>query len=318
MSLLEPSAKWKIVFMGTPLFAAPVLEKLIEKENVIAIYTQPDRPRGRGQKTLPSLIKEMAQKYRIPCFQPLHFKAPSTLEELKALKPDLIVVIAYGLFLPQRVLDIPPHKTLNIHPSLLPKYRGAAPLQWALIHGDHETGVTVLYVTPQMDAGDILLQKKIEILEEDTLETLQTKLSILGADLLIETIGGLKTNSLIPRLQDPKNISLAPKLSKEMGLLHWTQPARALFNLIRGANPWPGTYTILGKEVLKIHGAKVTDETFQGKAGKIHSLIENGIEVETPRGLLLLTEVQKPNKRKMNASEFLKGQKITLGSYLGT
>ena len=318
MSLLKTLAQWKVVFMGTPSFAAPVLEKLVEKENVIAVYTQPDRPRGRGQKILPSPIKEVAQKYHIACFQPPHFKDTSTIEELKKIKPDLIVVIAYGLFLPQSVLDIPVHKTLNIHPSLLPKYRGAAPIQWTLMNGDRETGVTVLYVTHHMDAGDILLQKKIEILEEDSSETLQTKLITLGTDLLMETILGLKENSLVPIPQNPQEVSHAPKLSKDMGRIDWTKPARILFNLIRGANPWPGTYTFLQKEVLKIHCAKITDETFQGKAGKIHSLTENGIEVETPQGLLLLTEVQKPNKRKMNASEFLKGQKLSLGSYLGT
>ncbi|MBI3019260.1 MAG: methionyl-tRNA formyltransferase [Deltaproteobacteria bacterium] len=318
MRLPEPLAKWKVVFMGTPSFAIPVLEKLIEKENVVALYTQPDRPRGRGQKTLPSPIKEMAQKYHIPCFQPPHFKSNSTVEELKNLHPDLIVVIAYGLFLPKSILDIPLHKTLNIHPSLLPKYRGAAPIQWALINGDHQTGVTILYVTPKMDAGDMLLQKKIEILEEDTCDSLQTKLSALGANLLIETISGLKNHSLTPIPQNPKEVSQAPKLSKEIGHIDWTKSARTLFNLIRGANPWPGTTTVLEKEPLKIHRARVTHETFQGKAGKIHSLTEDGIEVETCLGLLLLTEVQKPNKRKMKASEFLKGQKITLGSYLGT
>lgn len=312
------SPKWNVVFMGTPSFALPSLKKLIEKENVIAVYTQPDRPRGRGQKTLPSPIKEMAEEYRIPCFQPLHFKNRSTIEELKALDPDLIVVIAYGLFLPKSVLDIPPHKTLNIHPSLLPKYRGAAPIQWALINGDAETGVTILYVTPQMDAGDMLLQKKIKIREEDTYDSLQTKLSTLGADLLLETISGLKNRTLTPTPQNPKNVSQAPKLSKDIGHLDWSQSARTLYNLIRGANPWPGTTTFLETELLKIHAARVTDELFQGKAGKIHALTSEGMEVETPKGLLLLTEVQKPNKRKMKASEFLKGQKIALGSYLGT
>ncbi len=318
MSLLEPLPRWKVVFMGTPLFATPVLEKLIEQENVVAIYTQPDRPRGRGQKMLPSPMKEIARNYHILCFQPPHFKETSTLEDLRALKPDLIIVIAYGLFLPKSVLDIPVHKTLNIHPSLLPKYRGAAPIQWALINGDSEIGVTILYVTPKMDAGDILLQKKVKILEEDTSETLQTKLSALGADLLMETISKLKNHTLTPLPQNPKEVSCAPKLSKDMGRLDWTKPARTLFNLIRGANPWPGTYTLLGRELLKIHRAKVIHETFSGKAGKIHAVTQEGIEVETPRGLLLLTEVQKPNKRKMKASEFLKGQKIALESYLGT
>ena len=311
-------SKWNVVFMGTPSFAIPVLEKLIEKENVVAVYTQPDRPRGRGQKTLPSPIKEMAEKHHIPCFQPPHFKSTSTVEELKALHPDLIVVIAYGLFLPKSILDIPLHKTLNVHPSLLPKYRGAAPIQWALMNGDRETGVTILYVTPKMDAGDLLLQKKIDILEEDTCDFLQTKLSTLGADLLIETILGLKNKTLSSIPQNQKFVSQAPKLSKEMGHIDWSRPARTLFNLIRGANPWPGTTTFLENEPLKIHSAKVTDETFQGKAGKIHSLTEDGIEVETPEGLLLLTEVQKPNKRKMKASEFLKGQKISLGLFLGS
>lgn len=314
--------KWKVVFMGTPLFAIPVLEKLIENEDVIAVYTQPDRPSGRGQKMTPPPVKTVAQKHHIPCFQPPHFKKASTIEELKSLHPDLIVIIAYGLFLPKSVLDIPPHQTLNVHPSLLPQYRGAAPIQWALINGDAQTGVTILYVTPEMDAGDILMQKKVKISDEDTADSLQSKLCILGADLLIETLGGLKHHTITPRPQNPpknsKEISLSPKLSKEISEIDWTKPARTLFNLIRGANPWPGTYTYLQGELLKIHSAKVVSENFQGKAGKIHSMTEGGLVIETPQGLLLLTEVQKPNKRKMNASEFLKGQRIKPGSYLGT
>ena len=204
--------KWKIVFMGTPEFSVPALEALIYEEDVIAVYTQPDRPSGRGQKPTAPPIKVLAEKHKIPCYQPTRLKDTYEIQKLKSLAPDLIIVVAYGLFLPAEILNIPKHRCINIHPSLLPKYRGAAPMQWALIHGDAQTGVSIVYVTPKMDAGDILMQRTLSIREEDTLETLHDQLSKLGAKLLIKTVHELKKESLRPVPQDEKKVTLAPKL----------------------------------------------------------------------------------------------------------
>ncbi|MBI4041613.1 MAG: methionyl-tRNA formyltransferase [Deltaproteobacteria bacterium] len=309
---LEPL---KIVFMGTASFAVPALEKLIQHEKVIAVYTQPDRPRGRGQKLDMSPIKKIAVQHGIACYQPVTLTAPSHVKALKALAPDLMVVTAYGLFLPKDILDIPRLKTLNIHPSLLPKYRGAAPIQWAIIQGEEKTGVSIVYVTPEMDAGDILNQKNYAISMQDTYETLEPTLAELGASLLLETIDQIKKNKVAAKPQDPNQVTRAPKLTKEMGTLDWQAPAQQILNLIRGANPWPGTYTFLKDSVLKIHAARVIDPSTQGQPGKIRELSKQGILVETSQGLLLLTEVQKPNKKRIPATEFLKGEHLLPGQF---
>lgn len=308
---IEP---WRIIFMGTPAFAIPSLEEIAKNENVVALFTQPDKPKGRGQKMSPPPIKEVANQLRIPCFQPETLKSETVIHQIKNLSPDLIVVVAYGLFLPQKVLDIPKHKTINVHPSLLPKYRGAAPMQWALINGDKETGVTIAYIIEKMDAGDILMQKSIDIDDSDDYFSLEKKLSNIGSDLLSKTISFLKENKISPRPQNEKKATFAPKLRKETGRINWQQPARSILNLIRGANPWPGTFTICDREPLKIHHAKLLTEETAGIPGKIQTVSTEGISVETSKGVLLLTEVQKPNKKRMPVSEFLKGNPITPGS----
>ncbi|MEK7790271.1 MAG: methionyl-tRNA formyltransferase [Deltaproteobacteria bacterium] len=308
---IEP---WRIIFMGTPSFAISSLEGIAKKENVVAVFTQPDRPKGRGQKKTSPPIKEIAQKLKIPCFQPESLKSEPAIREIERLSPDLIVVVAYGLFLPKKILDIPKYKVINVHPSLLPKYRGAAPMQWALINGDKETGVTIAYIIEKMDAGDILMQKSIDIDDSDDYFSLEKKLSNIGSDLLSQTISFLRENKISPRPQNEKEATFAPKLRKEMGRINWQQPARFIFNLIRGANPWPGTFTLCDREPLKIHHAKLLTEEMAGIPGKIQTVSAEGISVETPKGVLLLTEVQKPNKKRMPVSEFLKGNPITPGS----
>lgn len=305
---------WRIIFMGTPAFAIPSLERIAKKETVIAVFTQPDRPKGRGQKKTAPPIKEIAQKLKIPCFQPESLKSETAVHEIEMLSPDLVVVVAYGLFLPKKILDIPKYKVINVHPSLLPKYRGAAPMQWALINGDKETGVTIAYIIEKMDAGDILMQKSIDIDDSDDYFSLEKKLSNIGSDLLSKTISFLKENKISPRSQNEKEATFAPKLRKEMGRINWQQPAHSILNLIRGANPWPGTFTICDREPLKIHHAKLLTEERVGIPGKIQTVSAEGISVETSKGVLLLTEVQKPNKKRMPISEFLKGNPITPGS----
>lgn len=309
---------WKIVFMGTPLFAIPSLEALIQHETVIAIYTQPDRPKGRGQKLSSSPVKEIAKKHHIHCLQPSTLHSEKLLFQFKKLEPDLAVVAAYGLFLPKGFIEIPKQRIINIHPSLLPRYRGAAPIQWSLINGDTQTGVSIIYLTPKMDSGDILLQESLPIRKEDHLESLQKKLADLSAKLLIQCIDSLKTNSIIPQKQEESQVVLAPKLTKEMGRIQWDTSAKEIFNLIRGANPWPGTFTFYNHELLKIHRAEMISENFLGTAGKIHLVSEKGIQVETPLGLLSLTEIQKPNKKKMSVAEFIKGYSIIRESFFQT
>ena len=300
--------------MGTPVFAIPSLEGMAKSENVIAVFTQPDRPKGRGQKKTSPPIKETAEKLKIPCYQPESLKSETVINDIRRLTPELIVVVAYSLFLPKKVLEIPKHKTINLHPSLLPKYRGAAPMQWALINGDRETGITISYITEAMDAGDILNQETMVVNDSDSLMTLEHKLSLLGADLLCKTISSLKEDKISVRAQNEKEATFAPKLRKEMGQIDWKKSARSIFNLIRGANPWPGTFAALEGEPLKIHQAKIISEEKGGTPGKIQSVSNEGIAVETVRGVLLLTEVQKPNRKRMPVAEFLKGCQITPGS----
>lgn len=304
----------KIIFMGTPAFAIASLEEIAKKENVIAVFTQPDRPKGRGQKTTPPPIKETAQKLNIPCYQPPSLKSETVINDIQKLKPDLIVVVAYGLFLPLKILEIPKYKTINVHPSLLPKYRGAAPMQWALINGEKQSGVTIAYIIEAMDAGDILMQESAAIDDSDNLVTLEHKLSHLGANLLCKTISLLKEGKISARTQDEKEVTFAPKLRKEVGQIDWKKSARSIFNLIRGANPWPGTFAIYQHAHLKIHSAKMVSEEGSGTPGKIVSVSKGGIATETARGVLLLTEIQKPNRKRMPIAEFLKGCPITPGS----
>lgn len=300
--------------MGTAPFAIPSLHGIAKEENIVAVFTQPDRPSGRGQKITAPPIKETAQKLKIPCFQPETLKSETIIHQIKNLSPDLIVVVAYGLFLPQKVLEIPAHKTINVHPSLLPKYRGAAPMQWALMNGDKETGVTIAYIIEKMDAGDILTQQSIDIDDSFDLPRLEATLSLLGANLLCNTLSSLKENKIAPQPQNEGAATFAPKLRKEMGRIDWNKTARSIFNLIRGTNPWPGTYATWQGGILKIHHATLLSEELNGVPGKIQSVSEKGITVETSKGALLLTEIQKPNKKRMSASEFLKGTSITPGS----
>lgn len=309
------TAPWKIIFLGTPEFAIPTLSALVQSEHVVAIFTQPDRPKGRGQKFAPPPVKIFAENHKIPCFQPEKIHNKEITERIKSFNPDLMVVVAYGLYIPSKILDIPQYKTINVHPSLLPQYRGAAPMQWALINGDSKTGVTILYVSPEMDAGDMLLQKEFPLDPNSTFESLHNNLSQVGAHLLIETIHGLKNQTLRPIPQDSSKATQAPKLTKEMGHIHWNKSAIEIYNLIRGANPWPGTYTVIQGEPLKICSARLLKETGNGTPGKVSGILEEGMVVETATGQLLLTEVQKPNKRKMTVLEFLRGNPLKIGSF---
>ncbi len=237
----------RLVFMGTPDFAATSLEALLRSDDsVVGVVTQPDRPKGRGQTLTPSPVKLLAQREQIPLLQPLKMKDPEFLQALTGWQPNLIVVAAFGRILPPVILSLPPLGCINVHGSLLPKYRGAGPIQWAIINGETETGITTMLMDEGMDTGAILLQETIPITPHDTAGTLSPRLAELGGKLLVETIAQLKAGTLVPRQQDSSRATMAPLLKKEDGVIDWALPATALANRIRGLAPWPGAYTTVG------------------------------------------------------------------------
>lgn len=297
-----------ILYMGTPSFAVPTLEAMLEaKWNVVGVVCQPDRPAGRGQKLTPPPVKELALAHGVPVYQPEKLrKNEDFLATLRAINPVLIVVVAYGNLLPQEVLDIPRFGCLNLHGSILPKYRGAAPIQWALIDGLTETGMTLMKMDLGMDTGDMLATATLSILPEDTSVTLAPKLANLGAQLAIEEIPRWVHGALKPQKQNDAEASMAPKLTKETGVLDFRRPARELHNLIRGVQPWPGATTTLMGQTIKVVGTQVVEDA-SGEPGSLLALTPQGWLVATGRGGLLLTHVQAPGKPPAAAADVARG-----------
>ncbi|MGQ0667502.1 MAG: methionyl-tRNA formyltransferase [Nitrospiraceae bacterium] len=309
----------RIVFMGTPEFAVPSLEALLKSDNqIVGIVTQPDRPKGRGQLLSPPPVKLVAQRAGIPLLQPLKIKTPDFLNALAAWKPDLIAVTAFGRILHAPILNLPPLGCVNVHGSLLPKYRGAAPVQWAVINGETETGITTMLMDEGMDTGPILLQDRIPILPEDTAGTLAPRLAALGGRLLVETITQLNAGTLTARPQDHAQATMAPLLKKEDGLLDWGLSAQALAHRIRGLSPWPGAYTFHGQERWNIWKAAPLQEPTQGLPGTIIGSTKQSLLVATGSGTLELLELQTANSRRMPVGQFLAGHRVDPGSKLGT
>jgi methionyl-tRNA formyltransferase len=309
----------RIVFMGTPDFAVPSLEALLKsEETVVGVVTQPDRPKGRGRALTPSPVKLVCQREGLPVLQPVKMKDPAFLDALKNWQPDLIAVAAFGRILPPAILNLPSKGCVNVHASLLPKYRGAGPIQWAIINGERETGITTMLMDEGMDTGAILLQEAVPIEPDDTAGTLSAKLAQVGGRLLLETVRRLKAETLVPRPQDHTQATLAPLLKKEDGLIDWTRPAVEIANRIRGLAPWPGAYTFAGEDLLKIWKATAkdgrTDKTFPGT---IIGLAKEAILVSTGDGLLSITEIQPANSRRMTAAQFLAGHQLSPGQVLG-
>ncbi|MCX8043592.1 MAG: methionyl-tRNA formyltransferase [Desulfobacterota bacterium] len=304
----------RIVFFGTPTFAVPTLRCLIERrENIIAVITQPDRRAGRGRTIVACPVKEYAVHHGIPVLQPEKVNSPEFLSNFKALNPDLAVVVAYGQIFSQALLDIPCYGFINVHASLLPAYRGPAPINWAIINGDTETGVTIMKVSLQMDAGDILLQEKTRILTDDDARSLHDRLADIGARLLGNAIDLLYHDGWKPQPQDHSKATYAPMLKKEDGCIEWTQEAQRIERQIRGMTPWPGCYTFLEKRLLKIHRAQVRPYRGNALPGTIVGLSRNGILTATGRDALLLTEVQLEGKKRMHVEEFLRGHVLQEG-----
>jgi len=309
------TSPWRIVFFGTPDFAVSTLKALLEgPDRVVGIVTQPDRGKGRGQRVIPSPVKKVALAHGVPSHQPDRVKDPSFQEEVKNLEPDLFVVVAYGQILPKSLLDIPKHGAINVHASLLPKYRGAAPISWALLKGEKVTGITTMMMDAGMDTGDILLQSEIPIGEGETFETLHDRLAELGAPLLKETIAGLKSEKITPVSQDPSGATYAPLIKKEDGRIVWSKEAEEIDRQVRAFNPWPGAYTQWEDRLLKVFGGEVRKGTPQGENGSVSWVGTDVIEVKTEKGCYRIREVQLEGGKRLSVRDFLQGHRIQMGA----
>ena len=308
----------RLVFMGTPNFAAASLEALLRSEDsVVGIVTQPDRPKGRGQILTPSPVKLLAHRQQIPLLQPIKIKDPEFFHTLAGWKPDLIAVAAFGRILPPAILSLPPLGCINVHGSLLPKYRGAGPIQWAIINGEIETGITTMLMDEGMDTGAMLLQETIPIAPDDTAGTLSPRLAELGGRLLVETITRLKAGALVLRRQDSSRATLAPLLKKEDGAIDWALPATALANRIRGLSPWPGAFTTVGGDRWTIWRALAFPGPLTKPPGSVVAITNEAIYVATGEGILAVMELQPANSRRMAVSQYLAGHPIAVGLLLG-
>ncbi|GJL54245.1 MAG: methionyl-tRNA formyltransferase [Nitrospirales bacterium] len=309
----------RVIFMGTPDFSVPTLAALLDSEYpVIGAVTQPDRPRGRGKTVTPSPVKELALTHDVPVLQPEKMKHPDFLSALQVLQPDVLVVAAFGRILPKVILDLPPRGCLNVHSSLLPKYRGAGPIQWALMNGEAETGITTMLMDEGMDTGPILLQETVSIEPEDTAQELSDRLAQVGGQLLLKTLRLWESNDITPTIQDSANATMAPMLRKEDGAITWGQPATMIHNRIRGLSPWPGGYTFCRQDRLSIWKTVPYNDdsdvaTSSDEPGTIVKVGKHEILVKAGRGMLGITELQMANRKRMNVSQFLAGYPLTPG-----
>ena len=304
--------------MGTPSFALPILRAIHESTHeLIGVVTQPDKSRGRGRKLGISPVKELAKELHLPVMQPQTTKDKAFIGEVKRMSPDLIVVAAYGRILMRDFLEIPPLGCINVHASLLPKYRGAAPIQWAIVNGERKTGVTIMKMDEGIDTGDILLAKEVEIGDEDTAQSLHDRLAQVGASLIVKAMDQLDRGTLHPIPQDQRDASYAPPLTKEDGLIDWSRDARDIFNRIRGFNPWPGAFTYLKGSRLKILSGEIVTEEAGERAGKVVQAGSEGVIVSTGKGSLLIKEVQLEGRERMPIREFLIGNEIPPGTQMG-
>jgi methionyl-tRNA formyltransferase len=310
-----------IVFMGSPEIAVPALKSLREAgHKVTGVVSQPDKPVGRGLELTPPAVARFARENSLPLFQPDKVrKNPEFLETLKGLKPDVIAIVAYGKILPKEVLDLPPHGCVNVHFSLLPRYRGAAPLQWALINNDEETGVTTFRLKDgSVDSGPLLLQKKVMVHDEDNAEILGKRLAVIGAELLVETLEGLADGSLEAVPQNDRLATNAPMLKKEDGHIDWTRKAKAVWGQIRGMTPWPGAFTSLKGKRLKVLAADLVEHPKKGGPGELVEIAEDGLQVACGQGSLLIKDLQLEGGKRLAADVFLKGHPLTPRERLGT
>lgn len=308
----------KIVFMGTPEFAVPCLQKIIDEgHEVLAVVTQPDKPKGRGKKLAMPPVKALALKYEIDVYQPVKAREESFVEKLKEINPELIVVVAFGQILPKSILDIPKFGCVNVHASLLPKYRGAAPLNWVIINGEEKTGVTTMYMDVGLDTGDMILKSEIPLDDEITAGELHDKMMVQGAEVLKDTIDLISKGEAPREKQNDEETCYSPIMDKSLGNIDWSKSATDIHNLIRGVNPWPSAYTTYDKQTMKIWKTKVLDKLSEKTPGTILSVDKNGIEVSTGDKVLQISEIQMSGKKRMIVSEYIKGNDISTGIVLG-
>ncbi|MBQ7817883.1 MAG: methionyl-tRNA formyltransferase [Oscillospiraceae bacterium] len=299
----------KVVFMGTPDIAATCLKRILDDgSDVVAVYTQPDRPKGRGMKLVFSPVKEVALAAGIPVYQPENFKDAETVQTLADLQPDVIAVVAYGRILPQSVLDIPTYGCINIHASLLPKYRGSAPYQWAVLDGLKETGVTAMYLVKEMDAGDIIDVSKTEIGPDETAGELLDRLAVLGAELLTKTLDKIEKSEAVATPQDPEQVSYAPMLDKSMCPIDWTKTAQQVHNHVRGLHPWPVATANLAGTNFKIHTTAIVDGS--GAPGTILGLTKTGLKVACGEGAVEIRSLQAEGGKRMSAPDYFRGHPL--------
>ncbi|HIR05258.1 MAG TPA: methionyl-tRNA formyltransferase [Candidatus Copromonas faecavium] len=307
----------RIVFMGTPDFAVPTLEALIGAgHELAAVVTQPDKPKGRGKAVLMTPVKERALECGIPVYQPKRVREPEFLDVLRKLNPDVIVVVAFGQILPREILTLPPFGCVNVHASLLPKYRGAAPIQWAVIDGETVSGVTTMQMNEGLDTGDILEQEEISLDPEETGGSLFEKLASLGGKMILSTLKGLEDGSIIPRAQGEMTTPYAKMLTKAMGEIDWSMDAASIERLVRGLNPWPSAYTYVNGKTLKIWKARVEAGEAGNEPGQVR-VTKDRLLVETGNGVLSILELQLEGKKRMEAAAFLRGFSIETGRKFG-
>lgn len=310
-----------IIFMGTPDFAVPTLQMLLDENYTVqAVVTQPDRPKGRGKKLASPPVKLLANQYNIPVLQPEKIRDNEEFEKkIRQLAPDLIVVVAFGQILPKSILDIPKHGCVNVHGSLLPKYRGSAPIQWAILNGEQVTGVTIMYMDVGMDTGDMISKATMEIHRDETAGSLHDRMMVVGAKALKEVFPDILSGNCNREQQDDAMATYAPMLDKQIGLIDWNQTSQKIECLIRGLNPWPTAYTYYGTTLFKIWKAEIVEYSDSNvKPGQIFDIIsDKGVLVKTQDNALLITEIQAQGGRRMAMSDYLRGNEIEIDSFLG-
>jgi len=301
----------RVVFMGTPDIAATCLKKILaDGFNVVGVYTQPDRPKNRGMKLAFSPVKEVALAHDIPVYQPENFREDETVEQLRALRSDVVAVVAYGRILPQRVLDIPPKGCINIHASILPSYRGSAPYQWAVLDGLQETGVTAMYLCREMDAGDMIDVAKTQIGENETAGELLDRLAVLGADLLSETLTKLEKGTVTATAQDSSLATYAPMLDKSMCPIDWSKSAQQVHNHVRGMNPWPVATTELGGKRFKVYATAILPDTTDAAPGTVLGLTKTGLKMACGGGVVEIRILQAEGGKRMAAPDYFRGHPL--------
>ena len=308
----------RVVFMGTPDFSVPTLECIIEAgHEVVGVVTQPDKAKGRGKKVVYTPVKEKALEHGLTVYQPRRAREPEFIEQMRALNPDVMVVVAFGQILPKELLDIPKYGCVNVHASLLPKYRGAAPIQWAVIRGEKFSGVTTMQMDVGLDTGDMLLKTEVPLAEDETGGSLHDKLSVLGGDLLIETLKGLEAGTIVPEKQDDSQSGeYARMLDKSLGKIDFSMRAEEIERLIRGLNPWPSAYTSYNNKTMKLWKARVVAGG-EAVPGQVLAVDKKGFTVQTGDGALQILELQMEGKKRMDAGAFLRGCPLTAGEILG-